>query len=109
ALSAAEKSCPRCNIDLRIEEFGISRARKVRRNIYCKRCNRDRTNESRRSARERSKKQKSGRGKSRPANRIVPGSNNHGITNVSSFGSLQLFVPGKNASRVGQKESWMAR
>jgi hypothetical protein len=47
------KLCPRCNLDLQLSEFGISRARKDGLNIYCKGCNRDRTNASRQAARER--------------------------------------------------------
>jgi hypothetical protein len=47
------KLCPRCNSRLPLAEFGVSRARKDGRNIYCKRCNRERTNASRQAARER--------------------------------------------------------
>ena len=47
------KLCPRCNLELQLSEFGISRARKDGLNIYCKACNRDRTNASRQAARER--------------------------------------------------------
>src|SRR3954470_1389821 len=59
AVSASEvsKNCPRCNNNLPIGEFGISRARRDGRNIYCKRCNRERTNTSRQAARERQGKQ----------------------------------------------------
>src|SRR3954470_7730703 len=59
AVSASEvsKNCPRCNNNLPIGEFGISRARRDGRNIYCKRCNRERTNSSRQAARERHVKQ----------------------------------------------------
>jgi hypothetical protein len=60
-LNAGLKCCPRCNVNLPLEHFGISRARKDGRNIYCKRCNRDRTNASRQSARERQEKQKGAR------------------------------------------------
>ena len=57
AVDAQFKCCPRCNSTLPLDDFGISRARKDGRNIYCKRCNRDRTNASRQSARERQKAQ----------------------------------------------------
>jgi hypothetical protein len=59
--SAGLKCCPRCNVKSPLDHFGISRARKDGRNIYCKRCNRDRTNASRQSARERQEKQKGAR------------------------------------------------
>jgi hypothetical protein len=57
SVSDVSKNCPRCNNNLPIGEFGISRARKDGRNIYCKRCNRERTNTSRQAARERQVKQ----------------------------------------------------
>lgn len=47
------KHCPRCNTPKARDEFGISHGRKDGRNIYCKACNRDRTNKSRAEARER--------------------------------------------------------
>lgn len=55
-VSADQKCCPRCSVSLPLDAFGISRARKDGRNIYCKQCNRDRTNASRQSARERQEK-----------------------------------------------------
>lgn len=33
--------CPRCTKDLDVNEFGICRARRSGRNLYCKSCNRD--------------------------------------------------------------------
>jgi hypothetical protein len=57
SVSEVSKNCPRCNNNLPIGEFGISRARRDGRNIYCKRCNRERTNTSRQAARERQVKQ----------------------------------------------------
>lgn len=60
---SGSKRCPRCNEDLPIGEFGISRTRKSGRNIYCKRCNREKTNESRADTREMRARQSAARGK----------------------------------------------
>lgn len=47
------KTCPRCEKPLPLGEFGVSNARADRLNIYCKRCNRERTNQSRMAIRDR--------------------------------------------------------
>ncbi|HKU74788.1 MAG TPA: hypothetical protein VJR02_12830 [Pyrinomonadaceae bacterium] len=46
------KLCPICNIDLPISEFGICRARKDGRNLYCKSCIRQKVTQSRRALKE---------------------------------------------------------
>jgi hypothetical protein len=46
------KHCPICAIDLSISEFGICRARKDGRNLYCKSCIRNKVTQSRRALKE---------------------------------------------------------
>ena len=46
------KHCPICANDLPIAEFGICRARKDGRNLYCKSCIRNKVTESRRALKE---------------------------------------------------------
>jgi len=83
--SAGLKGCPRCNVNLPLDHFGISRARKDGRNIYCKRCNRDRTNASRQSARERQEKQKGAR-----ISHVATGRTNVNGARAESFGRFEL-------------------
>jgi hypothetical protein len=65
------KLCPRCSSNLPVSEFGVSRARKDGRNIYCKRCNRERTNTSRQAARDRRSRQKEIRSTSVASRRMM--------------------------------------
>lgn len=46
------KHCPICSLELPITEFGICRARKDGRNLYCKSCIRTKVTESRRALKE---------------------------------------------------------
>ena len=46
------KICPICSIELRTTEFGVCRARKDGRNLYCKSCIRKKVTESRRALKE---------------------------------------------------------
>src|SRR4030095_8504271 len=46
------KSCPICSKELPISEFGICRARKDGRNLYCKSCIRQKVTQSRRALKE---------------------------------------------------------
>ena len=46
------KNCPICTSDLPISEFGICRARKDGRNLYCKSCIRQKVTQSRRALKE---------------------------------------------------------
>jgi len=46
------KHCPICSSDLPISEFGICRARKDGRNLYCKSCIRQKVTQSRRALKE---------------------------------------------------------
>jgi hypothetical protein len=46
------KHCPICSQELPISEFGICRARKDGRNLYCKSCIRNKVTESRRALKE---------------------------------------------------------
>src|SRR5918993_2065262 len=46
------KQCPICSNDLPISEFGICRARKDGRNLYCKSCIRQKVTQSRRALKE---------------------------------------------------------
>jgi hypothetical protein len=50
--SPQEKHCPICSQDLPISEFGICRARKDGRNLYCKSCIRQKVTQSRRALKE---------------------------------------------------------
>ena len=51
-LSPDIKHCPICSQDLPIAEFGICRARKDGRNLYCKSCIRQKVTQSRRALKE---------------------------------------------------------
>jgi len=51
-LSPDLKHCPICSQDLPIAEFGICRARKDGRNLYCKSCIRQKVTQSRRALKE---------------------------------------------------------
>lgn len=51
-LSPQVKNCPICTKDLPISEFGICRARKDGRNLYCKSCIRQKVTQSRRALKE---------------------------------------------------------
>lgn len=62
-----EKRCPRCTKDLPIGEFGVNRQKASGRNVYCKRCNRFKTNTSREAKRERE-----GRVKGARKRRVAP-------------------------------------
>ena len=46
------KHCPICSKELPISEFGICRARKDGRNLYCKSCIRQKVTQSRRALKE---------------------------------------------------------
>ena len=50
--SSQVKHCPICSKDLPISEFGICRARKDGRNLYCKSCIRHKVTQSRRALKE---------------------------------------------------------
>lgn len=52
ALTSDVKHCPICAQELPISEFGICRARKDGRNLYCKSCIRNKVTESRRALKE---------------------------------------------------------
>jgi len=51
-MSPQVKHCPICSNDLPISEFGICRARKDGRNLYCKSCIRHKVTQSRRALKE---------------------------------------------------------
>ena len=51
-LGLASKDCPLCNQVLSLSEFGICRARKDGRNLYCKSCIRKKVTDSRHALRE---------------------------------------------------------
>ena len=51
-LSPESKHCPICISDLPLDEFGICRARKDGRNLYCKGCIRNKVTQSRRALKE---------------------------------------------------------
>jgi hypothetical protein len=51
-LSPQVKHCPICSQDLPLAEFGICRARKDGRNLYCKSCIRQKVTQSRRALKE---------------------------------------------------------
>ena len=46
------KNCPICSLQLPLSEFGVCRARKDGRNLYCKSCIRKKVTESRRALKE---------------------------------------------------------
>lgn len=46
------KHCPICSQDLSVSEFGVCRARKDGRNLYCKSCIRNKVTQSRRALKE---------------------------------------------------------
>lgn len=46
------KTCPICSLQLPLSEFGVCRARKDGRNLYCKSCIRKKVTESRRALKE---------------------------------------------------------
>ena len=52
ALPPGLKHCPICANDLSVSEFGICRARKDGRNLYCKSCIRNKVTQSRRALKE---------------------------------------------------------
>jgi uncharacterized Zn finger protein (UPF0148 family) len=49
---ASRKNCPICSQDLALSEFGVCRARKDGRNLYCKSCIRKKVTDSRRALKE---------------------------------------------------------
>jgi hypothetical protein len=51
-LDVAGKNCPICSQQLPLSEFGVCRARKDGRNLYCKTCIRKKVTESRRALKE---------------------------------------------------------
>lgn len=51
-LNGDRKQCPICSQDLPLVEFGVCRARKDGRNLYCKSCIRKKVTESRRALKE---------------------------------------------------------
>jgi hypothetical protein len=51
-LDIAGKNCPICSLQLPLSEFGVCRARKDGRNLYCKSCIRKKVTESRRALKE---------------------------------------------------------
>lgn len=51
-LAADAKTCPICLAQLRLTEFGVCRARKDGRNLYCKSCIRKKVTDSRRALKE---------------------------------------------------------
>ncbi len=48
-ITAGVKQCPLCSLSLAMSEFGVCRARKDGRNLYCKSCIRRKVTESRRA------------------------------------------------------------
>ena len=52
AVLCDRKQCPICTLDLPLAEFGVCRARKDGRNLYCKSCIRKKVTESRRALKE---------------------------------------------------------
>lgn len=51
-LDGSAKTCPICREELRLLDFGVCRARKDGRNLYCKSCIRKKVTESRRALKE---------------------------------------------------------
>jgi hypothetical protein len=51
-LEGSGKTCPICREELRLLDFGVCRARKDGRNLYCKSCIRKKVTESRRALKE---------------------------------------------------------
>ncbi len=51
-LVSGTKQCPICTQELQLSEFGVCRARKDGRNLYCKSCIRKKVTESRRALKE---------------------------------------------------------
>jgi hypothetical protein len=52
AISSQSKLCPICSQSLPLDEFGVCRARKDGRNLYCKTCIRKKVTDSRRALKE---------------------------------------------------------
>jgi len=50
--AVSRKNCPICSLDLPISDFGVCRARKDGRNLYCKGCIRKKVTDSRRALKE---------------------------------------------------------
>lgn len=51
-IAVSHKNCPICTQDLPLAEFGVCRARKDGRNLYCKSCIRKKVTDSRRALKE---------------------------------------------------------
>ena len=51
-IAVSRKNCPICSLDLPVSEFGVCRARKDGRNLYCKSCIRKKVTDSRRALKE---------------------------------------------------------
>jgi hypothetical protein len=51
-VAVSQKNCPICSLDLPLSEFGVCRARKDGRNLYCKGCIRKKVTDSRRALKE---------------------------------------------------------
>lgn len=92
-LSPDVKRCPICSKDLPISEFGICRARKDGRNLYCKSCIREKVTKSRRALKE----YKSARRKYISQNIEIPD-----LLSDDSSGSAQY--PAKSLSKLSPVE-----